>query len=57
MREYDMAEHFCTVKQLTDKSIEHNIDLWIAFVDFKKVEIWAIIKATRNARIDQWYND
>lgn len=44
---------------MIEKATEYNISLWMAFVDFRKafdtVEIWAIIKSLRYARVDQRY--
>lgn len=56
---YSTTEHLHTVRQIIEKTKEYNINVWMAFVDFRKafdtVEIWAIIKSLRNARVDQRY--
>jgi len=58
-KNYSTVEHLHTVKLLIEKTNEYNLPLWMAFIDFRKafdtVEYWSIIKALRNARIDQRY--
>lgn len=60
-KKFSTTEHLHTVRQIIEKSIEYNINLWIAFIDFRKafdmLESWAVINAMRNARIDQRYID
>lgn len=55
-KEYSTIEQLHTIRQLIEKSIEWNIQLWIAFIDFKKafdsLETWAVITGMKNARND-----
>lgn len=59
-KDYSTVEHLQTMKTVIEKVTEYNIPLWVAFIDYKKafdtVEIWAVLQALKNARIDSRYN-
>lgn len=56
---YGTNDHLQTIKTLIEKSIEYNRPLVLTFVDFQKafdtVELWAILAALQQSRIDFRY--
>lgn len=54
-KEYGITEHLYTIRHLIEKA-KIQLKLCIGFNDFNKafgtLEIWTVVKATRNARID-----
>lgn len=57
---FSTIDHLQTVKTLIEKCEEYNQPLHLCFVDFHKpfdtVELWAVLKALRDARIDLRYS-
>ena len=60
-RGYSTMDHLQTVKILIEKANEYNITLWMAMIDYEKafdsIEIWAVINALSNGRIDDRYTN
>ena len=49
-------DHLQVMKILMEKVNEYNVTLWVAMIDYEKsfdlIEIWAILNALSNARIE-----
>jgi hypothetical protein len=56
---FGTADHIQAIRLLIEKSTEYNINIHMAFVDYRKafdsVEAWSILRALQNARIDSRY--
>ena len=54
-------DHLQVIKTLMEKVNEYNITLWVAMIDYEKafdsIEIWAVLNALSNARIDYRYTN
>ena len=54
-------DHLQVMKTLREKVNEYNITLWVAMIDYEKafdsIEIWAVLNALSNARIDYRYTN
>lgn len=59
-RGYSTTDHLQVIHMIIGKAVEYNIPLHLAFVDYQKafdsIEIWAILAAMDNARIDSRYS-
>lgn len=57
---FSTIEHLQTIRTVVEKTIEYNIPLHLAFVDYHKafdsVETWAFLTALEDARIDSRYS-
>ncbi|XP_060517971.1 uncharacterized protein LOC132696860 [Cylas formicarius] len=55
-RGFSTLDHLQVVRTVIEKTNEYNIPIWVAFIDYEKafdsVEIWAVLKALSNSRVD-----
>lgn len=60
-RGFSTQDHLQTVHSLIEKAAEYNIELHMAFIDYRKaidsLETWAILRAMEKARIDSRYTN
>lgn len=58
-KNFSTCDHLLTLRLLIEKTIEYNLNVCLAFVDFYKafdsIEHWIIINGLKNARIDHRY--
>lgn len=58
---YSTIDHLQTIRNLLEKATEYNIPLYLAFIDYEKafdtIEVWTVLQALDNARVDSRYSD
>ena len=56
---YNTIDHIHTLRQIIEKSLEYNQQVFLAFIDFEKafdtIEKWAFLNALKRSRIDSRY--